>query len=149
MSRAKKEIIAAGPVIEGSADPNAPIMVNLDGLIFLISQEVGVFLQSIERNTSATREDVYDVSKGYDIGFVSYNPQAAWTIKGRVNALNTGMTAAAPGVTVAVANYSGGGIWTGNGVSGGGIYTETVAVSYSEKQFVEISVTALQKPGIA
>lgn len=130
----------------GVGDPYAPILQNLNGLVFLFQQESGVYLQSYERNISGTREDVFDVSLGYDIGFVEYNFQAAYTVKGRVvlNAGNpTGIAAAAPGVVLALNNST-----TGNGVSAGGVYTETIGNSHAEKGFLEVSVTALQKPGI-
>jgi hypothetical protein len=120
-----------------------PILVNLAGLIFLMQAESGILVQNFERQTSRTREDVFDASQGVDIGFVSYNPQATYTCKGRVSG-GGGVAAASPGVSIAFANLT-----TGNGVTAGGIYTETVSISHTEKGFREISVTAMQKPGIA
>lgn len=120
-----------------------PILVNLTGLIFLLQAEAGILIQNFDRETTRTREDVYDASLGYDIGFVAYNPQATYTVKGRVSGA-AGVAIAAPAVALTLANLT-----TGNGVSAGGIYTETVSISHSEKGFREITVTALQKPAIS
>lgn len=120
-----------------------PILVNLTGLIFLLQAESGCYIQQFDRTTSRTREDVFDASVGYDIGFVAFNPQAEYNLKARVSGAS-GVPAAAPGVAVTFANLT-----TGNGVTAGGVYTETVAISHSEKGFREITVTAMQKPGIS
>lgn len=121
----------------------SPILVNLTGLIFLMQAETGIMVQQFERTTSRTREDVFDASVGYDTGFVAFNPQAEYTVRGRVSGAS-GVAVAAPGVAVTFGNLT-----TGNGVTAGGIYTLTTAISHGEKGFREITVTALQKPGIS
>lgn len=120
-----------------------PILVNLTGLVFVISAEAGIIVQSFERATNREFQFVFDMSVGYDVGFAAFNPTATYSVRGRYTG-STGISGASPGVAVTIANAT-----TLNGVTTGGIYTQTVSISHGEKGFREISVTAIQKPGIA
>lgn len=119
-----------------------PILVNLTGLTFTLSAESGIIIQSFERTTTREMQFVFDMAVGYDIGFAAFNPSATYSVRGRVSG-TTGVPAAAPGVAVTFANAT-----ATNGVTTGGIYTQTIAVAHGEKGFRGISVTAIQKPGI-
>jgi hypothetical protein len=125
-----------------------PILQNLGAMIFLLTAESGILINNFSRNVSRTRDDVYNAALGYDVGFVSYNPQAEYSIKGRVTA-GTGLAAAAPGIALTVANLTyGNGVGT-NPSDAGGVYTNTVGLDHAEKQFRELTIAAIQKPGIA
>lgn len=116
-------------------------------MTFLLTAESGILINNFSRNTSRTREDVYNGALGYDVGFVAHNPTAEYSIKGKTTA-GTGIPAAAPGVSLTVANLTfGNGVGT-TALDAGGIYTNTVGLDHSEKQFREMTVTAIQKPGI-
>lgn len=124
-----------------------PILQNLAGLVFLLTAEAGILIQNFSRNTTRTMDFVYNAAVGYDIGFVASNPQAEYNIKGRTT--GGGIAVAAPGISLAVANLTyGNGVGTAP-IDAGGVYTQTVAIDHAEKQFREITVTAIQKPGIA
>lgn len=118
-----------------------------------MTAETGVMIQSFGRSTSRTMDYVYDASLGYDTGFVAHNPEASYSIKGRLKFSGTpgaaSLPAAAPGIALTVAGSS-----FGNGVGtmssdAGGIFSQTVGIDHGEKGFKEINVSAMQKPGIA
>lgn len=125
-----------------------PILQGLSGLVFLMTAESGIIIQNFDRQTGRTRDDVYDASVGYDIGFVGYNPTANYTISGRKNS-GSGLGAAAPAVILTIAGTKfGNGVGT-TALDAGGVYTNTVGLSHGERGFQSLSITAIQKPGIA
>lgn len=124
-----------------------PILQNLVGMTFLLTAESGILIQNFGRNTGRERIDVYDASLGYDVGFCSHNPTGTYNIKGRTTSA-LGLAAAAPGISLAIANLSfGNGVGT-TALNAGGIYTDTVALEHAEKEFRALTITATQKPGI-
>jgi hypothetical protein len=125
-----------------------PILQNLAGMIFLLTAESGVLIQGFTRHTERTKDFVYNAALGYDTGFVGYNPKATYNLKGQVTG-SSGIAAAAPCVSLAVANVSfGNGVGT-SGADNGGIYTDTTELGHQPKAFREMTVTATQNPGIA
>jgi hypothetical protein len=85
---------------------------------------------------------VFDGATGYDTGEVYFNFTANYSFSGVINA-NSGLATAAVGTALTVANTT-----TGGGVSGGGIYTRTVALEHAAKGMRSITVTAKQNSGI-
>lgn len=131
--------------------PNSPILQQLSNTVFLMSAESGIIIKRFGRSTSREEIMVYDPSVGYDIGSVDHNPKASYNINGIYaggSTGGTGVSAAAPGVALTIANASfGNGVGT-SGSDSGGIYTQTTNLEHTEKQLREFSVTARQHPGI-
>jgi hypothetical protein len=119
-----------------------PIIQGLAALTFLFTAEAGIIISTFNRTTSREFIWVYDGALGYDIGFAAHNPDAQYSIGGKKTS-GAGISAASPGAILTIAHPT-----TGNGVTGGGVYTQSTASSHSEKNFVEINVSAIQKPGV-
>lgn len=126
---------------------STPILQNLTGLTFLLVAQSGIIVANFNRTTQREVMFVYDATVALDIGFVGHNPEAAYTVGGKRSG-GSGLAAASPCVALTLAD-----VIFGNGVGtdaedAGTIFTQTVALSHSEKQFRELSITAFQKPGI-
>jgi len=119
-----------------------PILLGLSGATFLITAESGGLVMSFSRQTSRKTIDVYDASVGKTTGRVFHDPSATYNVR-LITTAGTGVPAASPGVALTLANAT-----TGNGVSAGGIYTETTEVSHQSEQLREFTVTARQFPAI-
>jgi len=130
-----------------------PILVSLAGATFLLTAEVGLIIESEERDISAKFRDVFDASKGYDVGFVAYNFVANYSFSGIING-TTGLAIIAPGVAMTTANdlslAAASATPTYNGVAktGGGIYTQSVRISQPGEDLRTMSGTAIQRAGI-
>lgn len=124
------------------AIPN-PTLQGLSGLEFLMTAETGMIISSRTYTASGTREDVYDASLGYDVGFVEFNFQLEGSVTGKYSA-NSGPGAAIPGAAVTLGNST-----SYNGITSGGVYCTTVTGNHGEKGFREVTCNFLKKPGIA
>lgn len=124
-----------------------PILANLTGATFLLTAETGVIIQSSERTVDSNWKDVFDASKGYDTGFVAYNFKAQQDFSAIVNG-TTGVTLAAPGVVLSLANTLGIGT-AQNGVASGGQYVRSVRISHQGEDLRMISGSTVQKAGVA
>ncbi len=102
-----------------------------------------MIVSGYDYSVSATREDVFDASVGYDIGFVAYNFMKEHTLRGKYSAAS-GPGSATPGAAVTIASAG-----STNGITTGGIYCTSVGASHAEKGFRDLTVAALQKPGIS
>lgn len=119
----------------------------LTGLTFLIAAESGIICSNYARNVSCEMLWVYDGSIGRDLGFVGHNAEAGYTISGRKSG-NAGLAAAAPCVALTLAGPTfGNGVGT-DATDNGTVWTQTVGLSHAEKAFRELSIGAIQKPGI-
>lgn len=125
----------------------APILQGLTGLVFLLPAQAGMICTNHSRNTEAESMLVHDASVAYDIGFVAFNPGAKYSISGKKSG-SSGLAAAAPFVALTVADTKfGNGVGT-DATDCGTVWTETFGQSHGEKAFRELSITAMQKPGI-
>lgn len=122
-------------------------LVNLTGCTFLLSAETGGIIQSEERSVSSKMKDVFDASKGYTVGFVAFDFEAAADFSAVVNG-SSGIAVAAPGVALVLANSLGIGAAL-NGVASGGIYTMNVRISHQGEDLRMISGSTKQRAGIA
>jgi hypothetical protein len=123
-----------------------PILINLPTATFLLTAETGVIIQSSDRSVDSKLKEVFDQSKGYTVGFVFYDFVANADFNAIVNG-TTGLTIAAPGVALTLANDLGIGT-AKNGVSAGGTYTRSVRVSHQGEDLRMISGTTIQRQGI-
>lgn len=124
-----------------------PILQGLTGLTFLLAAEAGIICANFSRAVQREMIWVYDGSVGYDIGFCGHNPEANYTVSGKKSG-TTGLAAAAPATALTLAGPT-----FGNGVgvdedTNGTVWTQTVGLTHGEKGFRELSITAMQKPGI-
>lgn len=119
-----------------------PIIQGLVGLTFLLTAEAGIIISNYSRNTQREWIWVYDATVGYDVGFVGHNPDAQYQVSGKRSG-GTGLAAAAPCVAINLA-----GTTVGNGVDTGTVFSQTVGSSHAEKGFREMSISAIQKPGV-
>lgn len=125
-----------------------PVLVNLAAATFNLTGESGIIVESADVAIDAKFKDVFDASKGYDVGFVAYNFAATRNCAGILNGV-TGLPLAQPGVALALANDMTVGA-TKNGVgTTGGIYTRNLKFSHQGEDLRKFSVMAMQKPGIA
>lgn len=122
---------------------STPILLGLSGAVFLLSAESGGFIQSYQRKTGSSMVKVYDASVGQTVGKVYHDFVATYDVR-LITTATTGVSGAAPGVAVTLANTS-----TGNGVTAGGIYTSDTTLSHNAGQLQEFSLTAEQMPGIS
>jgi hypothetical protein len=118
---------------------DAPILLGLSGATFLMTAETGGMIQSFSVEVRRKRLDVYDASVGYTAGKVYHDPSATYTVR-VIKTGSTGVSAAAPGVAVTLANTIG----TANGAPGGTIYTDSVSQTHNPEGLRELSVTAVQ-----
>lgn len=123
----------ADPVLIGSAS----------SMTFLLAAETGCQISSFKRSVKSKKLAFYDASVGYTTGKIFHDFSAEYNFSGRKTG-STGLAAAAPAVAITFANFT-----TGNGVSAGGIYTDTVDVDHGEENVRMISGTAEQMPGIS
>ncbi len=117
---------------------DAPILVGLSGATFIMATETGGFVQSFSQEVTRKRLDVYDAHVGQTTGKVFHDPVATYNVRVIATGL-TGVSGAAPGVVVSIANAV-----ALVGTPGGIIYCETVSVSHNAEGLREISVTAIQ-----
>lgn len=124
-----------------------PILQGLTGLTFLLAAEAGIIVSNFSRTTQREMIWVYDGSVGYDIGFCGHNPEANYTVAGKKSG-TSGLAAAAPAVALTLAGPTfGNGVGT-DGDDNGTVWTMTVGLTHGEKAFRELSISAMQKPGI-
>lgn len=124
------------------AIPN-PTLQGLSGLEFTMTAETGMIITGRTYTASGTREDVFDASLGYDVGFVEYNYQLEGSVTGKYSAAS-GPGAAQPGAALTLGNST-----SYNGITSGGVYCTTVSGTHSEKGFREVTTNFLKKPGIS
>ncbi len=133
-----------------------PILINLAGCTFLLTAEQGCIIESMERDISNKRRDVFNASLGKTIGYVFYDWVASYSATAIVNGV-TGFATACPGVALTIASdlssnaAAASSPATYNGVlkSTGGIYTSNVRISHNGEDLRTISVTAEQRDAIA
>lgn len=126
-----------------------PVLVgtSISGATFLLTAETGAIIQSSSREVSAQEREVFDASVGDVIGVVYFKFLATQNFSAIVNGV-TGVTLAAPGVALALANSLGIGA-NQNGVAAGGLYTQTVNITHQGEDLRMISGTTKQRKGIA
>jgi hypothetical protein len=113
------------------------------GVIFLMSAETGVIIESYDRDVDAKKLEQYDASVGYTTGVIYHDFKAIYSLKGKISGA-TGLAAASVGVALTIANPS-----TGYGVGAGGIYTDSAKVSHQGEQLRELTISATQHHSIA
>lgn len=123
-----------------------PVLINLTGVSFLLSAETGCIIQSSDREVEATWKDIFDASKGYDVGSVVFNPKASISFDAYLNG-TTGLAIAQPGVALTLANTLGVGT-NQNGVSAGATYCRTVKISHQTEDLRKVSGTAIQRGAV-
>jgi hypothetical protein len=120
----------------------APILIGLTGATFLLTAETGGIIQSFQRNVESKKIAVYDGSVGATTGMVFHDPHATYTVK-IITTGSTGLAAATPGATITLANTS-----SGNGVTTGGVYADSIQLSHDAEQLQTLTITAEQWPAI-
>ncbi|HKP92331.1 MAG TPA: hypothetical protein VJS88_00415 [Chthoniobacterales bacterium] len=111
--------------------------------VFLMTSETGIIINSFRRSVSSKKLEFYDGSAGKTTGIVYHDFVASYTIKGAVNG-STGIMAAAVGVVLTITNTS-----TGQGVTGGGIYPDSIELGHEPEQLREVTVNASQRDAIS
>lgn len=123
-----------------------PVLINLTGATFLLTEETGVIIQSEDRSVDSKLKEVFDASVGATIGYVFFDFVATQDFNAIVNG-TTGITLAAPGIALTLANDLGIGT-NKNGVSAGGLYTKSVKVSHQGEDLRMVSGSTIQRQGI-
>ena len=100
------------------------------GVIFLLSAESGIIIESYDRDVDSKKLEQYDASVGYTTGVIYHDFKA--------------MVAAAVATALTITNPS-----TGYGVGSGGIYTDSAKVSHQGEQLRELNISATQRAAIA
>ena len=124
-----------------------PVLVNLSGCTFLLTAETGGIIQSSDRTVDSKDKEVFDASRGATIGDVYYDFKAMQPVEAILNG-TTGIAAAQPGVAIVLANDLGIGT-NKNGVSAGGLYTQSVQISHRGEDLRSISLTTKQRQFVA
>ena len=123
--------------------PNPSLTTALAGLVFLMTAEAGMIIDGFDYEASATMEWVYDASLGYDIGFVEYNYQLSGSVKGKIiSTATSGNGSLVPGVAMTLGNST-----NLNGISAGAVWHVSTSGAHTEKQFREVTVNWIKKPG--
>lgn len=112
-------------------------------VVFLLSAETGIIIESWDRDIDAKKLEQYDASVGYVTGQIYYDFKAVYSIKGKI-AGTTGLAVAAVGVVLTIANTN-----TAHGVGAGGIYPDSVKLSHQGEQLRDIEISATQRHSIA
>lgn len=111
--------------------------------VFLMTSESGVIINSFRRRVDSKKLEFYDGSQGKTTGIVYHDFVAHYTLKGAVNGAS-GLMAATVGAVQSIGNTS-----TGQGVTGGGIYPDSLELDHQPQQLREISMEATQRDAIA
>src|SRR5690242_12265659 len=119
-----------------------PIIVGLSGVTWLLTGETGGAIQSYSREVTRKFNFVYDAGVGKTTGFVAHDPNAKYEIE-IIQTGNTGLAAASPGVVITLNSTT-----AGNGVTTGGIYTESIRLRHSGEDFRRLTISAFQYPAI-
>src|ERR1700756_598986 len=106
--------------------------------VFLMTSETGIIINSFKRTVDSKRLDFYDGSQGRTTGIIYHDFLAHYTLKGAVNGSN-GIMAASIGVVLTITNTS-----SGQGVSGGGIYPDSIDLDHQPQNLREVTVNATQ-----
>ena len=111
---------------------------------FLFSAETGIYIESFGRKTDSKKVSFYNAAAGYTDSEIYHDFKAMYDVKGKfISASNTGVAVASPGVAVTLANLT-----TGNGVTGGGIYTQNTSFDHTGEQAADFSINAQQLAGL-
>ena len=109
-------------------------------VVFGCTAETGIIINSFSRTTS--REKVELTNDQGDVVAVSYyKPMAAITIEGAVNGTTTGVSLAAPGVALTIANTV-----SGNGITAGSVLVNSTTRTQTSEAFASFSIDASQYP---
>lgn len=117
----------------------AATTIGTTGLLWGITAEAGVLIQSYERKIQRDKKEIKNES-GEVSALSYYNSRATYSFDAYVTG-NTGVGAAAPGVAISFANST-----SGNGVIAGTVYVDEVTVSQANEDFKKISGSATQYP---
>lgn len=118
----------------------AAIIVGTSGATWGLTSETGIIVQSAGAKSAREKNQVRNET-GEFVLISFFNPTKTHSIAG-VTTGATGISAAAPGVSLTVANVFG-------GVSAGGIYTDDVDFTGTNNEFQKITVNATQYPLIS
>jgi hypothetical protein len=124
-----------------------PQFINLPGCTFLLEEEDGVIIQSSDRSIDSKLKEIFNAAVGATTGYVFYDFKATQDFNAIVNGTD-GLSAAAPGVALVLANDLGIGT-AKNGVSAGGLYTTSAKVSHQGEDLRMISGSTIQRQLIA
>jgi hypothetical protein len=105
--------------------------------------ETGILISSFTATSSADKAEIRD-NDGDVVLKAFYNPKTTFSISGTVTG-TTGIANAAVAGLLTVANLDS----IVGGVSGGGSYVETVAITKKPDGFKEITVTGERNPNIS
>lgn len=120
----------------------AVITIGTTGALWGVTAETGIICQTATAKVTREKNQVRNESGEFCL--VSfYNPLQTFNIQGVFTGAS-GIAAAAPGISLTVANTN-----TGNGVSAGGIYTDDVEVAKVNTEFKKYTVNATQYPLIS
>jgi hypothetical protein len=111
--------------------------------VFLMTSETGIIISSFNRVVDSDKLDFFDGSMGKTTGIIYFDFKAKYTIKGAYNG-STGIAGASIGVILSITNTS-----SGNGVSTGGIYTDSFALDHSAKNLREVTAQMTQRDGVS
>jgi len=115
------------------------VTIGTTGATWGLTAETGIIVQSVGAKTQREKNQVRNES-GEFVLVAFYNPTTSYSISGVMTG-TTGISAAAPGVVLTVANTT-----TVGGVTVGGIYTDDVDVQASNTEFKKITVNATRYP---
>ena len=110
---------------------------------FGCTAETGILISSFSANAKTDKSEIRD-NNGQVVLKAMYNPEVTFSIGGTITG-STGIAAAAVGQLLTVANLDS----LVGGVSGGGNYVETVAITKKPDGFKDITVSGVRNPGVA
>lgn len=113
---------------------------------FGVTAETGILIENISKSVSSEKLEKQD-NDGDTVLVAYFDKRATFGIDGVLLGV-TGIGAAVIATAITSANSGIGGVGGGGGVTTGTIYVDTVDYNGVNKDFVNISISATQYPGI-